>query len=114
MRERIQVVKNFRAKGGVMIATDVFARGIDIGHLEWVLNFDLPSAPDYYLHRSGRVGRAGKSGRVFNFVTSKDESRRQLINEALVIQGRNDLKINHKAKSKEPVKKKAPFRRRRM
>jgi len=114
VRERIQVVQNFRAKGGVMIATDVFARGIDIGHLEWVLNFDLPSAPDYYLHRSGRVGRAGKSGRVFNFVTSKDDFRQKLINESLIVQGRNDLKITHKAKAQSSsAKNKLPKRKRR-
>lgn len=46
----------------MLIATDVAARGLDIDHLELVVNYDLPSTPDVYVHRIGRTGRAGKSG----------------------------------------------------
>lgn len=46
----------------MLIATDVAARGLDIDHLELVVNYDLPSTPDVYIHRIGRTGRAGKSG----------------------------------------------------
>lgn len=94
IKERLAVVEKFRKVGGVMVATDIFARGIDITHLQWVLNFDLPSEADYYLHRSGRVGRAGRAGFVFNFVTSKDGQRQEKINQALTTQGRSDLKIS--------------------
>ncbi|MCK5074316.1 MAG: DEAD/DEAH box helicase [Bacteriovoracaceae bacterium] len=97
-KDRVAVVDKFRKVGGIMVATDIFARGIDITHLDWVLNFDLPSEPDYYLHRSGRVGRAGRLGDVFNFVTSKDGKRQEKINEALITQGRSDLKILPKRK----------------
>jgi len=97
-KERLKVVKKFRQTGGILIATDVFARGIDIEHLHWVLNFDLPSEPDYYLHRSGRVGRAGRTGDVFNFITSKDGHRQTRINAALVVQGRTDLSLKIKKK----------------
>lgn len=93
IKERVAVVEQFKKTGGALVATDIFARGIDIAHLEWVLNFDLPSEPDYYLHRSGRVGRAGRYGKVYNFVTSRDGKRHQKINESLTTQGRNDLKI---------------------
>lgn len=92
--ERVAVVESFRKRGGVFIATDIFARGMDVPHLEWVLNFDLPSEPYYYLHRSGRVGRAGRSGEVYNFITSKDAGRLASINKALVHQGRAELKIS--------------------
>lgn len=98
VKERVEVVEKFKKKGGILVATDIFARGMDINHLEWVLNYDLPSEPDYYLHRSGRVGRAGKSGKVFNFVTSNDKFRQKNINEALIIQGRNDLRIKNNKK----------------
>jgi ATP-dependent RNA helicase DeaD len=46
----------------LLIATDVAARGLDIEHLTHVFNFDVPSAPDAYVHRIGRVGRAGRAG----------------------------------------------------
>jgi len=96
IKERVAVVDKFRKNGGTLVATDIFARGIDITHLQWVLNFDIPSEADYYLHRSGRVGRAGRSGDVFNFITSKDGHRQRRINEELLIQGRSDLKIPSK------------------
>jgi superfamily II DNA/RNA helicase len=105
VKDRIKVVEDFRRKGGVLIATDIFARGMDVNHLEWVLNFDLPSEPDYYLHRSGRVGRAGRSGEVFNFVTSRDNKRQTNINESLIVQGRNDLRIKHKLGKAKPTQK---------
>ena len=46
----------------LLIATDVAARGLDIDHLTHVVNYDVPSAPDSYVHRIGRVGRAGREG----------------------------------------------------
>jgi ATP-dependent RNA helicase DeaD len=46
----------------LLIATDVAARGLDVEHLTHVVNFDVPSAPEAYVHRIGRVGRAGRSG----------------------------------------------------
>ncbi len=94
VKERKKIVEDFKATGGILVATDIFARGIDLNHLEWVLNFDIPSDADYYLHRSGRVGRAGRSGNVFNFITSRDGKRKNRINETLVNQGRRDLRIS--------------------
>lgn len=107
-KERVFVVDKFRKTGGILVATDIFARGIDIPHLQWVLNFDLPSEADYYLHRSGRVGRAGRAGDVFNFVTSKDGQRQKNINAALITQGRDDLKIPHKIAEKSKKTSKLP------
>ncbi len=95
-KERTSVVSEFRKSGGVLVVTDIFARGIDIPHLQWVLNFDLPSEADYYLHRTGRVGRAGRSGDVFNFITSRDVDRQKNINKVLGNQGRSDLRISGK------------------
>lgn len=109
--QRKEIVDEFRKVGGVMVSTDVFARGIDIPHLQWVLNFDLPSEADYYLHRSGRVGRAGRKGIVYNFITKNDGLRQKKINEVLLKQGRDDLKISNKKSSpKKNVKKNAKGR----
>lgn len=61
--QRDQTMARFRSGSlRVLVATDVAARGIDIDHLELVINFDLPSTTDIYLHRIGRTGRAGKKG----------------------------------------------------
>jgi ATP-dependent RNA helicase DeaD len=61
--QRDRVMKKFRAgTADLLIATDVAARGLDIGHLSHVVNYDVPSAPEAYVHRIGRTGRAGREG----------------------------------------------------
>lgn len=63
----------------VVVATDVAARGIDIAQLPVVVNFDLPRAPDDYIHRIGRTGRAGASGLAISFITPEAEAHFRLI-----------------------------------
>lgn len=53
----------------VLVATDIAARGIDVSNIELVINFDLPSTPDDYVHRIGRTARAGKKGKAISFAT---------------------------------------------
>lgn len=55
-----------------LVATDVAGRGIDVPNVKLVVNFDMPSSIDTYIHRVGRTGRAGKSGRAISFVTKND------------------------------------------
>ena len=57
----------------LLIASDVAARGLDIADLSHVVNFDVPSNAEDYVHRIGRTGRAGKKGNAFTFVTSEDQ-----------------------------------------
>ena len=57
----------------LLIASDVAARGLDIADLSHVVNFDVPSNAEDYVHRIGRTGRAGKKGKAFTLVTSEDE-----------------------------------------
>ncbi len=62
-QQRTQVLSGFKsARTHILVATDVAARGIDVENVDLVVNFDLPSDPEYYIHRIGRTGRAGKSG----------------------------------------------------
>ncbi|MEO5898121.1 MAG: DEAD/DEAH box helicase [Vicinamibacterales bacterium] len=62
-RQREAVMARFRAaQADLLIATDVAARGLDISQLSHVFNYDVPSAPDAYIHRIGRTGRAGREG----------------------------------------------------
>jgi ATP-dependent RNA helicase DeaD len=61
--QRDRVLRRFREGiSEVLVATDVAARGLDIEHLSHVVNFDVPSSPDAYVHRIGRTGRAGREG----------------------------------------------------
>ncbi len=80
-------------KAQVLIATDIAARGIDIKDLAWVLNFGLPKTAVYYLHRCGRVGRGGKRGVVYNFVTNFDAKLIGHINDAIKNQSQLDLEF---------------------
>ena len=57
-----------------MIATDVAARGIDIIELPWVVNYELPFNAEDYVHRIGRTGRAGNSGKAISFVARNEEN----------------------------------------
>ena len=70
---RQRVLDAFKNKEvGVLVATDIAARGIDIDQLPIVINFDLPNIPETYVHRIGRTGRAGNEGVAISFC-SKDE-----------------------------------------
>jgi ATP-dependent RNA helicase RhlE len=61
--QRERILKAFRSAAiDILIATDIAARGIDIDGIEHVINYDLPDAPEAYVHRIGRTARAGASG----------------------------------------------------
>ena len=61
--QRDRVMKKFRSNAAdLLVATDVAARGLDIEHLSHVVNYDVPNAPEAYVHRIGRTGRAGREG----------------------------------------------------
>jgi ATP-dependent RNA helicase DeaD len=59
----------------LLVATDVAARGLDIEDISHVINYDLPLDPEYYVHRIGRTGRAGKEGVAINLVTPQERGR---------------------------------------
>lgn len=82
--KRTRIIKGFRNnKTRVLVATDVAARGLDIPHLDLVINYDLPMNPEDYIHRIGRTGRAEKSGRAITLLTAKDRGRWLNIQEFL-------------------------------
>ena len=73
-KERIEALDAFKAgKITVLVATDVAARGLDISDLPMVINYEIPSAPEDYVHRIGRTGRAGASGIAISFVSEDEE-----------------------------------------
>ena len=67
-QKRLRILNNFRAgKTPVVVATDVAARGIHVDALSHVVNYDLPDGPEDYVHRIGRTGRAGTTGKSISF-----------------------------------------------
>jgi ATP-dependent RNA helicase DeaD len=71
--QRDRVMKRFRDGGlDLLVATDVAARGLDIGHLSHVVNFDVPPAADAYVHRIGRTGRAGREGTAITLAEPRE------------------------------------------
>src|SRR5690606_32130498 len=105
-KDREKAIKAFREKNVTLVASDIAARGIDVKGVVWVLNYDLPFEAVYYLHRSGRTGRAGVAGRVFNFVTNLDNAIISKINRA--IREQTLLKLTPIAGEKQQQTKKAP------
>jgi len=73
MREREKIMKEFRSGATrVLITTDLLARGIDVQQVSLVINYDLPTNRENYIHRIGRSGRFGRKGVAINFVTAAD------------------------------------------
>jgi len=83
---RERVLGRLRSKQlRVVVATDVAARGLDVDHLALVVNLDLPSDPEQYVHRIGRTGRAGREGSAVSFVTPREEGRLRRLERTLRI-----------------------------
>jgi len=66
----------------VLVATDVAARGLDIDHVSHVVNYDVPSDPDQYVHRIGRTGRAGREGTAITLVEPREHRQLRNIEQA--------------------------------
>ena len=71
--QRDRVMNSFRnGRTEILVATDVAARGIDVDDVEAVFNYDIPQDDEYYVHRIGRTGRAGRTGIAFSFVVGRE------------------------------------------
>ncbi len=72
--QREAALRSFReGRCRVLVATDIAARGIDVSLISHVINFDMPAAPEDYVHRIGRTGRAGNEGQAMTLLTPVDE-----------------------------------------
>ena len=119
---REQILKDFKSgKLQFLVATGIAARGIDIGELSRVVNYDLPFQPEEYIHRIGRTGRAGSKGEAISFVAWGDfknlcaiESRLNHIIERKEVEGfvvRKTVPVsilNYVPKNKKVVNKNKP------
>ncbi len=72
-KERDKIMDEFRSgQSRVLIATDIWGRGLDVQQVSLVINFDLPFSRELYIHRIGRSGRYGRKGVAINFVTNEE------------------------------------------
>lgn len=73
-RQRDRVIQNFRKSNTrILVATDVAARGLDVPHIEHVINYDLPQVAEDYVHRIGRTARAGAKGQAVSFISAGEK-----------------------------------------
>ena len=96
----------------ILVATDIAARGIDVTRVSHVINYDIPSTPEAYIHRIGRTGRANRSGEAFTLVTDDDRDMVRAIHRII------DTKIEQRTLSNfdynpvPPIRKDSPQRQR--
>ena len=91
----------------ILVATDIAARGIDVTQVSHVINYDIPSTPDAYIHRIGRTGRATRSGEAFTLVTGDDKDMVLAINKLIgaSIEQRTLANFDYNAASLTPQKR---------
>jgi ATP-dependent RNA helicase RhlE len=89
--QRTEALAGFKSgKYPILVATDIASRGIDVEALSHVINFDVPAAPEDYIHRVGRTGRAELTGEAFTFVSPDEEGDLKAIERAI---GRTLLRV---------------------
>eukprot|EP01035_Chromulina_nebulosa_P018144 gene18144-23798_t len=94
-KQRMKAIEAFRlAPIGVLVATDVAARGLDIPHVDTVIHYDIARSPQLYTHRSGRTARAGATGTTISFVNPEDLQAHMLICQALKVKALPIWKCN--------------------
>lgn len=75
-KEREKYLRDFKAKKfSILVSTDVAARGLDIKNVDIILNYDIPTRTEFYVHRIGRTGRNGEEGYALSFICPEDEER---------------------------------------
>merc|ERR1712113_622831 len=81
---RLASLNKFKSKSrSILLATDVASRGLDIPHVDVVINYDIPTHSKDYIHRVGRTARAGRAGRAITFVTQYDVELYQRIEQLI-------------------------------
>jgi len=82
--KRQEALDGFRSgRFQILVATDIAARGIDVSQVSHVINYDIPTTPEAYVHRIGRTGRAARSGDAFTLVGSEDAAQVRAIEKIL-------------------------------
>jgi ATP-dependent RNA helicase DeaD len=111
--QRESVIRRLRSgQVEIVVATDVAARGLDVGRISHVVNYDMPYDPETYLHRIGRTGRAGRAGKAILFVTPREQRMMREIErftrqriEAMKMPTRADVAARRATLFKESIRK---------
>ena len=103
--KRSKIMQNFRdERFRILVATDIASRGLDVPHIEHIINYDMPQAPEDFIHRIGRTARAGSVGEAVSFLTQKDtriwKSIERLLNKEEFKQNKGNPKYENKPKFK--------------
>jgi len=105
--KRENILNKFRKQQfRVLVATDIAARGLDIPHIEHVINYDLPQRTEDYVHRIGRTARAGKKGSAVSFIAENDKKLWNLISKLLVTEHDNTRETKNQSDNSFKRKKK--------
>ena len=100
--QRKEALEGFKSgKYRVLVATDIAARGIDVKGIELVINYDLPSTPEDYVHRIGRTARAGAEGHAISFALPEEKNDiraiERLIRKSIPVQAHGELPPDREA-----------------
>ena len=103
--KRSKIMQNFRdERFRILVATDIASRGLDVPHIEHIINYDMPQAPEDFIHRIGRTARAGSVGEAVSFLTQKDtriwKSIERLLNKEEFKLNKGNPKYENKPKFK--------------
>ena len=115
--KRSKIMQNFRdERFRILVATDIASRGLDVPHIEHIINYDMPQAPEDFIHRIGRTARAGSVGEAVSFLTQKDtriwKSIERLLNKEEFKKKKgnskyeNNPELKHKKRGRSRNKKK--------
>ena len=118
---RDKVMQNFRKQNfRILVATDIAARGLDVPHIEHVVNYDLPQSAEDFIHRMGRTARAGAEGSAISFIAPQDVRKWKAIERLLSPgsdpdqtsnqKGQHNGRSKKKTNSAKPDKKRRPLR----
>lgn len=94
--KRDRVIRAFREKRHrILVATDIAARGLDIPHIEHVINFDLPQCPEDFIHRIGRTARAGAEGHALCLISPDDGDKWYAIQRLMNPEAAKEKRLHH-------------------
>lgn len=111
--KRDRVMQDFRTQAfRVLIATDIAARGLDVPHIEHVINYDLPQVAEDFIHRMGRTARAGAQGSAISFVSGQDGQKWYAIERLLNPHAVQDRSAHPRSAHKNQGRKRTGAKRR--